>query len=272
VKSALRRAIASVAPAAPEEGVRVLLYHAIDDPDPADRMGLRVSREAFREQMQLLHTAGYRVVPLTRILEAAPPPDDLLTTSRESREGRQSFSREIAITFDDGYRSEMLAAETLKEFGFTATFFVVPRFLDGAQQPEHYWEHWPHMNWGDLRALVEAGFEIGAHSMTHPDLTECGSGRLIDEVAGVKELLERRLGREVVSFSYPYGRHNAHVREAADRAGYRLACTSRYGINTTWGSCYNIARTEVTGRDRPGDFRRKLQGRYDWLARWQDLR
>ena len=254
MKRALRRAIASLAPAAAEAGVRVLLYHAIDGPDAADRMGLRVSREAFREQMQLLHTAGYRVVPLTRMLEAP------------------SFSRDVAITFDDGYRSEMRAAETLKEFGFTATFFVVPRFLDGMQQPAHYWEHWPHMSWDDARALVEGGFEIGAHSMTHPDLTRCDAGRLIEEVAGVKALLERRLEHEIVSFSYPYGRHNRHVRETAGRAGYRLACTSRYGINRPAGACYNVARTEVTAMDRLVDFRRKLQGKYDWLARWQDLR
>ena len=231
-------------------------------------MGLRVSREAFREQMQLLDTAGYRVVPLMRMLEAAPPAEG-------SREPRETVPREVALTFDDGYRSEMLAADTLKEFGFTATFFVVPRFLDGVQQPGHYWEHWPHMNWDDLRPLVEAGFEIGAHSMTHPDLTECDSGRLMDEVAGAKALLERRLGREIVSFSYPHGRHNSHVREAAGRAGYRLACTSRYGLNKTTGTAaprYDVARTEVTGTDRLADFRRKLQGRYDWLARWQDLK
>ena len=236
-------------------------------------MGLRVPREAFREQMQLLDTGGYRVVPLTRILEAAPPAEG-------SRESRETMPREVALTFDDGYRSEMLAADTLKDFGFTATFFVVPRFLDGVQQPAHYWEHWPHMNWDDLGPLVDAGFEIGAHSMTHPDLTGCDSSRLMDEVAGAKALLERRLGREIVSFSYPYGRHNSQVREAAGRAGYRLACTSRYGLNKTSGSAgpagsagprYDVARTEVTGTDRLADFRRKLQGRYDWLGRWQDL-
>ena len=108
--------------------------------------------------------------------------------------------------------------------------------------------------------------------MTHPDLTLCDSARLIDEVAGAKTLLGRRLGREIVSFSYPYGRHNARVREIADRAGYRLACTSRYGINTTSGPRYDVARTEVIGMDRLVDFRRKLQGKYDWLARWQDLK
>jgi peptidoglycan/xylan/chitin deacetylase (PgdA/CDA1 family) len=260
VKRALRRAIASLAPAVSERGVRVLLYHAIDGPDTVDRMGLRVSREAFREQMQLLSTAGYRVVPLARMLDAP-----------SGRESREAISRDVAITFDDGYRSEMLAAETLKEFGFTATFFVVPRFLDGVHHPAHYWEHWPHMTWDDARTLVEAGFEIGAHSMTHPDLTQCDPNRLTGEVAGVKALLEQRLGREIVSFSYPYGRHDSRVRESAGRAGYRLACTSRYGINRTSGSCYNVARTEVTGMDRLVDFRRKLQGKYDWLARWQDF-
>ena len=238
-------------------------------------MGLRVSRQAFREQLQLLDTAGYRVLPLTRMLEAPP--------ARDSRESRETVPGEVALTFDDGYRSEMPTADTLKEFGFTATFFVVPRFLDGVQQPAHYWEHWPHMNWDDLGPLVDAGFEIGAHSMTHPDLTECDSGRLMDEVAGAKALLERRLGREIVSFSYPYGRHNSQVREAAGRAGYRLACTSRYGLNKTgWtagtagsagsaGPRYDVARTEVAGTDRLADFGRKLQGKYDWLARWQDL-
>jgi peptidoglycan/xylan/chitin deacetylase (PgdA/CDA1 family) len=255
VKRALSRTIASLVPPASPGGVRVLLYHGIDDPDPADRMGLRVSREAFREQMNVLHKDGYCVVPLTSMLEAS-----------SSDEG-SGARRRVAITFDDGYRSEAVTAQTLKEFGFTATFFVVPRFLDGVQQPAQYWERWPHMTWDHVAALLEAGFEIGAHSMTHPDLTQCAAARLAEEVAGVRTLLGRRLGREIVSCSYPYGRHNGHVREATARAGYQLACTSRYGINTASGPCYDVARTEVTGMDRLVDFRRKLQGRYDWLAR-----
>lgn len=248
--------MASVAPSAPEAGVRVLLYHAIDGPDPADRLGLRVSREAFRAQMTALRVEGYRVVPLAHVLDTSCPNEPRL----------------VAITFDDGYRSEVSTAEVLGELGFTATFFVVPRFLDGVKQPAHYWERWPHMTWDEAGALVDAGLDVGAHSMTHPDLTGCDPSLLAEETAGVKGLLEKRLGRDVVSFSFPYGRHNERVRQATEHAGYRLACTSRYGINTTRGPRFDVARTEVTGMDRLVDFRRKLQGKYDWLAIWRSLR
>ena len=241
---------------ASQAGVRVLLYHAIDRPDPADRMGLRVSPEAFRAQLTLLRDEGYRVVPLARALDGS--------CSNEARC--------VAISFDDGYRSEVVTAAILGEFGFAATFFVVPRFLDGVKAPAHYWEAWPHMDWDNAAALAAAGFEIGAHSMTHPDLTRCDAVRLADEVGGVKTMLEARLARQVDSFSFPYGRHNSDVRQAAARAGYRLACTSRYGVNSSSGRCYELARTEVGGTDRLVDFRHKLQGKYDWLARWQELK
>ena len=150
---------------------------------------------------------------------------------------RPNEPRCVAITFDDGYRSEVSTAEILGEHGFAATFFVVPRFLDGLKLPAHYWEHWPHMNWDDAGALVEAGFDVGAHSMTHSDLTRCDAAALAEETSGAKALLEERLGRDVVSFSFPYGRVNDRVRQATERAGYRLACTSCYGINTLeWSS------------------------------------
>lgn len=237
-------------------GTRVLLYHSIDELDPDDQMSLRVSREAFREQMTLLRTEGYSVVPLAALLN--PHHED----------GRLH----VAITFDDGYRSQAWAAAVLREFGFPATFFVAPRFLDGVRSPAAYWERWGHLRWDEAAALIEAGFEIGAHSTTHPDLRQCAGAHLEAEVAGAKARLEERLGGEIVSFSYPYGRHDSRVRLAVQGAGYRLACTSRYGPNRTSESCFAIQRTEVLGTDDLVDFRWKLHGKYDWLRYWQDLR
>jgi peptidoglycan/xylan/chitin deacetylase (PgdA/CDA1 family) len=254
IKRTLRRSLARVAPAA-SGGTRVLLYHAIGDPDPADRLALRVTKQRFLEQMCLLRSTDCAVVPLTRSVESG------------SGEGRPH----VAITFDDGYHSDLWAADVLSDFGFPATFFVVPRFLDGGASPRWYWEGWHHFNWDDARALEERGCEIGAHSATHPDLTHCTAAELETEVAGSKALLERQLGRPVVSFSYPYGRHNAAVRVAVERAGYRLACTSRYGANRASGPCYTVRRTEVAGTDNLADFRRKLRGQYDWLGWWQHV-
>jgi len=256
MKRALCRAVARVAPATSTGGVRVLLYHAIDDPDPADPMSLRVPRHRFLEQMTLLRDEGYSVVPLRTVFDGGPADDH----------------HRVAITFDDGYRSQAWAATLLREFGFPATFFVVPRFLDGVPSTTRYWEKWGHLGWDDAAALAEHGFELGAHSMTHPDLRRCAATELEGEVSGARGLLERRFGRAVVTFSYPHGRYDRRVRGAVERAGYQLACTSRYGINRTSGPSYEVSRTEVSGDDDLGTFRAKLQGKYDWLGYWQDLR
>ena len=256
MKRAIQRTIARLVPTASCSGTRVLLYHAVDESEPADRLSLRVSRQAFLEQMAVLRTDGYRVVPLACLL----------------RSKDQDDRPRVAITFDDGYRSQAWAAAVLRDFGFPATFFVVPRFLDGVRSGTAYWEQWGHLGWDDLPALVAGGGEVGAHSATHPDLRRCAADELGKEVSGAKGLLEDRLGEAIVSFSYPYGRHNSRVRLAVERAGYRLACTSRYGDNHTSGQCYVVHRTEVAGTDSLVEFRWKLQGKYDWLGHWQDVR
>ena len=256
-KAAVRRAIARLAPPqSVTDGIRVLLYHAVDAPDSDDRLSLRVSREDFHAQMTWLREREYSVVPLRELLHA---------TSREERP-------RVALTFDDGYHSLTGAFDILRDFGFPATIFVVPRFIDGVRTPAAYWEGWGHLDWDDLGRLVESWAEVGAHSMTHPDLRGCDDQQLEEEVAGAKALLERRLGREVESFSYPYGRYDERVRRAVERAGYRLACTGRHGVNLGSGPSYLVRRTEVMGIDDLQHFQFKLQGKYDWLRYWQSLR
>src|SRR5262249_12669746 len=72
VTRALVRAVAGVAPRAQAPGLRVLLYHAVGRRERTDRLSLRVSRAAFRDQMRLVIDAGYRVVPLTTLRQTAP--------------------------------------------------------------------------------------------------------------------------------------------------------------------------------------------------------
>ena len=206
--------------------------------------------------MEYLRTGGYAVVPLAA----------LLNPSQEADRVR------VAITFDDGYRSQNWAADVLRDFGFPATFFVVPRFLDGVREPRAYWERWGHLSWDEVGKLILVGFDVGAHSTSHPDLRRCPDAELEDEVSGARALLQRRLGTEIVSFSYPYGRTDARVRRAVKRGGYSLGCTSRYGLNRSPGPSYAVHRTEVAGTDDLDDFRWKLHGKYDWLGYWQDVR
>lgn len=253
-RAAVRRAIARLAPTRQTaNGIRVLLYHSIDAPDNEDRLSLRVSRDNFLAQMTWLRERAYSVVPLRELLSA---------TTNEAQPS-------VALTFDDGYRSLAWAFGILREFGFPGTVFVVPRLINGVRAPTAYWERWGHLDWDDLGRLVDSGIEIGAHSMTHPDLRRCTDDELEEEVAGAKALLETRLGGGVTSFSYPYGRYDKRVRLAVERAGYRLACTGRHGDNRNRGPSYLVRRTEIIGNDDLQHFQFKLQGKYDWLRYWQ---
>ena len=252
----VKRALAEVAPPAPGGGTRVLLYHAVDDPDPPDPLALRVPRQRFVEQMTFLRDAGYAVVPVAAALN--PPPDDRVR---------------VAITFDDGYRSQRFAADVLRQFGFPATFFLVPRFLDGVTAPSAYWEHWGYLGWDEAATLLDDGFEIGAHSRTHRVLTTCPEEELGSEVAGSKSRLEEGLRRPIGSFSYPHGRQNSRVRRAVAQAGFVLACGSRFGLNRPAAVApHSIRRTEITGTDTMQDFRSKVLGKHDWFGYWQDAR
>lgn len=251
-----------MAPRSRRPGLRVLLYHAIDRRDAADHLSLRVPPAAFREQMRFLAGAGYRVVPL----------------SAEVAETSTAGDRDVAITFDDGYRSQLGAAGVLREVGFTATFFLVPGWLDegdggdGATAAE-YWRRWELMSWTDARTLAAGGFQLGAHSLTHRRLRGCPADVLDAEVTGARSRLESGLGGvTVTTFSYPHGAHDGATRAAVERAGYRLACTSQYGVNRDPKRRFQLRRTEITGRDTLADFRRKLEGRYDWLSPWQRWR
>lgn len=255
LKGSLRRSLARTAPKNHAPGVRVLMYHSIDDPHPIDPLSLRVSPRQFVEQMTLLRSGDYLVVPLHAVSDA------------QEDHGRLR----VAITFDDGYLSQKWAARILKEFGFSATFFLVPRFLDAVHPPRMYWEEWGALAWDDAAALLEDGFEIGAHSATHPDLRQCPDPQLETEVSGAKAILEQRLKTEIASFSYPSGRHDRRVRAAVAAAGYRLACTSQYGLNRISSPFDRVRRIEIAGSDTLRDFEWKLHGKYDWIGYWQAL-
>lgn len=254
-KRAVKRTIAATLPASPAGGVRVLLYHAIAPPSPEDRLSLRVVPDAFRAQMEWLRDEGYHVVPLRSLIEEMP---------RAAR----GLKREIAITFDDGYASQLDAAEILASFGFPATFFLVTRFLDGDASGAGYWERWGYFGWDEAKQLAARGFEIGSHSASHPEaLARCAPEALRRELAGSKARLEAELGVSVRAFSYPHGSWSREVQSAVQAAGFQLACSSLAGVNGRPLSHFALRRTEMTGSDTLSDFQQRLMGKYDWVGR-----
>ena len=216
---------------APQGGVAlpsapILMYHYVRGVDQAaDPLGweLSVTPELFEQHMAWLAQAGYtgvRVDLLARCMRGEPacPP------------------RPVALTFDDGYADAYTAAlPVLQRHGFTATFYVVSDFVG---QPGY-------MTWEQLATLRDAGMEIGAHSVSHPDLTTLDAFELQRQVAQPKAEIEARLGVRVVSFCYPAGHYSWAVLEAVRAAGYESATTTRW--DNDYGDMLALPRRRVSG-------------------------
>ncbi len=113
----------------------------------------------------------------------------------------------IAVTFDDGPDPDLtpLALAALAGSGAPATFFVV-----GERARRH-----PDL----VRAILEAGHELGSHSMSHRDLSGASPTATAAEVADAASTLAELAGTPVRWFRPPWGRLTGAALRAAAEVG-----------------------------------------------------
>ncbi len=81
------------------------------------------------------------------------------------------------------------------------------------------------MSWDEARSLVQRGYELGSHTVTHPILSRVGSEQLKRELAESRKKIEAETGSRCAAIAYPNGTprdYNAEVLKAVDEAGYEL--------------------------------------------------
>jgi peptidoglycan/xylan/chitin deacetylase (PgdA/CDA1 family) len=81
------------------------------------------------------------------------------------------------------------------------------------------------LTWEMLDRIQRAGMTIGSHTKTHVMMTNESGQRIVDEVAGSREEIEKRLGRSVRHFAYPSGQFNTASVNAVANAGYQFGYT-----------------------------------------------
>lgn len=112
------------------------------------------------------------------------------------------------------------------------------------------------MSFEQVRALRNAGHEIGSHSLSHPILTNCSDERLRRECEGSRRVLQDELGGDIETFCYPNGDHDERVVRAVREAGFKLAVTTRWGSNPGDADPWTLRRCDVqseTSRSETGE-------------------
>ncbi len=83
------------------------------------------------------------------------------------------------------------------------------------------------LTWEEVSHLREPGLvDIGAHTMTHPDLVRLTADEQEDEIQRCKERLESRLNTPVTHFAFPHGSYNPTTVTCVREAGFISSCTS----------------------------------------------
>lgn len=221
--------------------VAVLMYHKISN-DPKETPDHTLTHLArFEEQMKYLKDNGYTTVDLYDL--------------KAYMERRISLpEKSVVLTFDDGWKSVLNAVPILKKYKFKATFFIVLEYIDGSYPA--------FLTWPELAEIAShQDFDFGCHSSTHPwipgnHLISWLAGKtpnrsrkdVVDEIAGAKKVMEEKLQRPVVHYSWPSGWYNDELLAIARDSGYITTVTTDQGLNMPGMSPMKIRRYPVYGQ------------------------
>ena len=237
-----------------------LCYHSVH---PSERFAT-VTPGVFEKHLSwLVQTCD--VIPFREMLEAAGSVDGMRPT--------------VSLTFDDGYADNHdFAFPLLQKYGIPATIFLTAGLIDGdpdvhARFRELRGTEVHALGWSQVRELVEAGVEIGAHTYSHPNLIRLAPREAADELRKSKEVIEDRLGAQVDLLAYPFGKPKRHFdRETADlarNAGYKYAAAVLFRSVRATDSPLAIPRF-FTARDSAEELAAKVRGDWDYLGFLQE--
>jgi len=178
-------------------------YHEVTD-DPSTTGFQRASALPYK------HSIGEFQAHLDQIARHGIRPERIDALS----EG----NRHLLLTFDDGGRSALEAADILESRDWVGHFFIVTGLLDTAR----------FLSKAGVRELYERGHLIGSHSHTHPDVFLRLSPAQMDfEWRCSRAILEEAIGAPIVAAAIPGGHGNLATEQTAAAAGYAFLFTSR---------------------------------------------
>lgn len=206
------------------KGLPVLMYHKIGTPPKNSKFKkLWVMRKKFDRQLDYLIKNEFTPVFFSDL-------------QNYYGENKNFPPKPVLITFDDGYKDNYkIAFPLLKEKNIKANIFLTYESIgkynhwhDPVQEP---WQ--PMLDWDEIFRMQKSGLiEFGAHTLNHKNLTRLDLDRARFEIEECKYRLEKKLGRIVCAFAYPYGAgaYDPAIRKIVFDAGFSMDFGIKQGI------------------------------------------
>ena len=139
--------------------------------------------------------------------------------------------KQVAITFDAAWGADKTQEiiDVLKDYDCTATFFLVGFWVD----------KYPEM----VKAIDDAGLEIGTHSNTHPDMAKLSYETIKSELTTCMSKITQITQKEIKLFRAPFGSYNNTLISTASELGLK---TIQWDVDSLdWKG---LSASEVTNR------------------------
>ncbi|MEG2803978.1 polysaccharide deacetylase family protein [Stenotrophomonas sp.] len=180
---------------------------------------IALKREKWEDYIAHLHTHYRREAILRDYGVIEPYPMSMQDSDREIF-GRDLPPKTVVLTFDDGphkaYTDEVVAI--LKRYDVPGVFFEVGRNLGQVQADGK-------VTLGPMAAisrnLMEQGYAVGNHSLTHAQLSRTTGDALREQVLSTDTLLKGVDDKRAPLFRFPYGARNAEGLQLLNEAGLK---------------------------------------------------
>ena len=207
--------------------VPILNYHSIGD--VAD--GYTVPRAEFARQLDWIASHGFVTASLHDLGAGALP------------------NHAVILTFDDGKEDAVrVVLPMLRERRLRGTFFVITGEVGKAG----------YLDWAAVRALADAGMEIGSHTATHRRLPDLPEEEVRRELVESRRAIEQSAGVHVEALAYPFNASRGRLADAVRDAGYRVAVS---GADHGGAGLFELYRFPVNGFTPLAEIEKFVSGR-----------
>ncbi|EFD81589.1 polysaccharide deacetylase [Fusobacterium animalis D11] len=236
--------------------VPVIMYHrVINNPENEGVYGTYIYEDMFKKHLQYLKDKNYTVITFKDL-------DKIGWRNRFEKDRKY-----IILTFDDGYKDNYdLAFPILKEFNFKATIFLMGSLTYNEWDVKAGGERkFSLMSVEMIKEMQDYGIEFGAHTFNHPKINTLSNEEIEHQIVDVKKPLEEKIGKEIITFAYPYGILNDYAKEMAKKAGYTFALATDSGSVCLSDDLYQIRRIAIFPNTNLFSFKRKVAGNYNFI-------
>jgi len=187
----------------PKKGIAVLLYHRIDDSLTNTSLDkFSISPLVFEKHIKYLKKKGYRAIL----------PSEIESLKKDNAWKKNKY---VLITFDDGYKDNVKAAEILKKYSMKGLFFISTAYIGKSMNGVKM------LDKDDIQRIVFLGMAIGSHSHHHKKLPNLSSDEINNEISQSLKILSSFF--DVKDFAYPFGSYSQEVVNILKRNGVKRA-------------------------------------------------